>query len=136
LFYSLDTSAILALWNDEDGSVTVERILRDGSRRRKVYVSFMTFMECRYHLWKEKGRQAADEIFRALSLLPVTRVDVDEALLLTPSELKAQHRISVADSWILATAVACNATLIHKDPDFEILSHRVAMKALPYKNAK
>jgi hypothetical protein len=33
-------------------------------------------------------------------------------------------------------AVACNATLIHKDPDFEILSHRVAMKALPYKNAK
>jgi predicted nucleic acid-binding protein len=136
LFYSLDTSAKLALWNDEDGAATVERILRDGSRRSKVYVSFMTFMECRYRLWKEKGRQAADEIFRALSLLPVTRVDVDEALLLTPSELKAQHRISVADSWILATAVACNATLIHKDPDFEILSHRVAMKALPYKNAK
>ena len=59
--------------------------------------------------------------------------DVDDALLLTASELKAQHKISVADSWILATAIACHATLVHKDPEFEALSDRVIMKRLPYK---
>ena len=131
--FVLDTSAILALWNEEDGASTVEKILRDSRHHRNIYVSFMTFVECRYRLWKDQGRNAADEIFRALSLLPVIRVDVDDALLLSASELKARHRISVADSWILATAITRNATLVHKDPEFDALSDRVTMKALPYK---
>ena len=134
--FVLDTSAILALWNEEDGAATVEKILRDKRHQRKIYISFMTFMECRYRLWKDQGRNAADEILRALSLLPVTRVDVDDKLLLTASELKAQHRISVADSWIIATAITRNATLVHKDPEFDALSNRVTMKALPYKPTK
>ena len=134
--FVLDTSAILALWNEEDGAATVEKILRDKRHQRKIYISFMTFVECRYRLWKDQGQNAADEIFRALSLLPVTRVDVDDALLLTASELKAQHKISVADSWIIATAITRNATLVHKDPEFDALSNRVTMKALPYKPTK
>lgn len=131
--FVLDTSAILALWNDEDGATTVEKILREKANHRRIYVSFMTFLECRYRVWKDQGRSAADELFRALSLLPMTRVDVNDALLLTASELKAQHKISVADSWIIATAIVCNATLVHKDPEFDGLSDRVTMKKLPYK---
>jgi predicted nucleic acid-binding protein len=134
--FVLDTSAILALWNEEDGAAAVEKILRDRRRQRKIYISFMTFMECRYRLWKDQGRHAADEILRALSLLPITRVDVDDALLMAASELKAQYRISVADSWIIATAITRNATLVHKDPEFDIMSDRVTMKLLPYKQTK
>lgn len=48
-------------------------------------------------------------------------------------KLKAQHRISVADSWIIATAITRNATLVHKDLEFDALSDKVTMKALPYK---
>jgi len=129
----LDTSAVLALWNEEAGAATVEEILREESGHRKIYVSFMTFMECRYRLWRDQGRSAADELLRALSLLPVVRIDVDDALLGAASELKAQHNISVADSWIVATAIVCKATLVHKDPEFDALSDRVAMKRLPYK---
>jgi predicted nucleic acid-binding protein len=125
-----------ALWNEEEGASTVDTILRDKPGHRKIYVSFMTFMECRYRLRKDQGRDAADEIFRALSLLPLIRVDVDDALLLTASELKAQHNVSVADSWILATAILCNATLVHKDPEFDALSNRVVMKRLPYKKSR
>jgi predicted nucleic acid-binding protein len=134
--FVLDTSAILALWNEEDGASIVEKILRENPDHRNVYVSFMTFMECRYRLWKEKGRNAADEILRALSLLPVIRIDVDDELLMTASELKAQYSISVADSWIIATAIVHNATLVHKDPEFDVLSDRVTMKRLPYKKTK
>jgi predicted nucleic acid-binding protein len=131
----LDTSAILALWNEEDGAFIVEQILREKPGCHKIYVSFMTFMECRYRLWKDHGRNAADEIIRGLSLLPIIRVDVNDPLLLAASELKAQHKISVADSWIIATAVVHNATLVHKDPEFDSLSDRVAMKRLPYKKS-
>ncbi len=129
----LDTSAILALWNEEDEASTVEKILRDRPHNRKIFISFMTFMECRYRVWKDHGRSAADELFRSLSLLPVTRVDVDDTLLMMASELKAQHKISVANSWIIATAITRNATLVHKDPEFEALSDIVTMKILPYK---
>ncbi len=134
--YVLDTSAILALWNEEDGSAFVEKILRDKSRSHRIYVSFMTVMECRYLTWKRLGRDASNELVRGLELLPLTRVDVDDVLIATAAELKAQHNISVADSWIAATAIARNATLVHKDPEFETLSGQVAMKALPYKKTK
>lgn len=131
--FVLDTSAILALWNEEDGASFVEKILRD---KQKIFISFMTFMECRYRVWKDHGQSAADDLFRSLSLLPVIRVDVDDRLIMTASALKAQHKISVADSWIIATAITRNATLVHKDPEFEALSDRVSMKTLPYKKTK
>lgn len=132
----LDTSALLALWNEEEGAALVDKILRDKPHHRKIFVSFMTFMECRYRVWKNHGPGAADELFRALGLLPVIRVDFDDALLMTASELKARHKISVADSWIIATAITRKATLVHKDPEFEALSDKVAMKTLPYKKIK
>ena len=134
--FVLDTSAILALWNEEEGASIVDKILRNRSHYRDVFVSFMTFMECRYRLGKDHGQNTADEIFRALSLLPVTRVDVDDTLLFAASELKARYNISVAESWIVATAVAREATLVHKNPEFEALAERVTMKALPYKKTK
>jgi len=134
--FVLDTSAILALWNEEEGATFVEKILREKPHNRKIFISFMTFMECRYRIWKDHGQSAADELFRSLCLLPVIRVDVDDSLLMTASELKAQHKISVADSWIIATAITRKATLVHKDPEFEALSGKVSMKTLPYKKTK
>ena len=134
--FVLDTSAILALWNEEEGAALVEKILRDKQHERKIFVSFMTFMECRYRVWKDHGQNAADELFRSLNLLPVVRVDVDDMLIMTASELKAKYKISVADSWIIATAITRNATLVHKDPEFDALSNSVTMKKLPYKKTK
>ncbi|MBW1740767.1 MAG: PIN domain-containing protein [Deltaproteobacteria bacterium] len=134
--FVLDTSAILALWNNEEGADTVEKILREAKGQQPVLVSFMTFMECRYRIWKDQGQQTADEMLRSLRLLPVEQVDVTEAILATASELKASYRISVADSWIIATAINRSAVLVHKDPEFEALSDRVVLKTLPYKKTK
>jgi len=77
-----------------------------------------------------------NEMLRSPRLLPVEQVDVTEAILATASELKANYRISVADSWIIATAINRSAVLVHKDPEFEALSDRVALKTLPYKKTK
>lgn len=134
--FVLDTSAIIALWNEEEGASAVEKILRARPLKRVVYISFMTFMECRYRLWKDQGKDAADLLFRSLSLLPATRVDVDDDLLKIAAELKALYRISAADSWIIATAITHNAILVHKDPEFEALADRVALQALPYKKTR
>ena len=56
--YVLDTSALLIFWNDEEGADTVERILRSDTH---VSVSFMSFMEGRYRIWKNTGEKESAE---------------------------------------------------------------------------
>ena len=45
-------------------------------------------------------------------------VTCEPEILQIASELKATGNLSLADSWIAATAVARDAILIHKDPEF------------------
>ncbi|MEK7822799.1 MAG: PIN domain-containing protein, partial [Nitrospirota bacterium] len=114
--YVLDTSALLTLWNDEEGADIVERILRSGVL---IYVSFMTFMEGRYRLWKNVGKGESDEFSQYLELLPVKRVNINDLIFEKSVEIKATNNLSVCDSWIIATAITTNSVLVHKDPEFE-----------------
>jgi len=128
--YVFDTSALLTLWNDEEGADEVERLIRSGA---VVYVSFMTCMEGRYRLWKNAGREESDEFSRHLDLLPLQRIDITPRIFETAIEIKATNSLSVCDSWIAATAVATESILVHKDPEFEPLKTIVKLKPLPYK---
>lgn len=128
--YVLDTSALLTLWNDEEGAEAVEHILRSGSL---VYVSFMSCMECRYRVWKNGGREESEEFSKYLDLLPLKRIESTDAIFEKAIEIKATNSLSVCDSWIVATAIATDSTLVHKDPEFEPLERIVKLKALPYK---
>ncbi len=128
--YVFDTSALLTLWNNEEGADEVERLLRSDM---VIYVSFMTWMEVRYRIWKNVSREASDEFGQYLDLLRVNRVDVTPAILEKAVEVKATHSLSVCDSWIIATAIALDATLVHKDPEFEQVASTAKLIALPYK---
>jgi len=122
--YVLDTSAIFALWNDEEGADTVEHILHSGAR---VLVSFMTIMEGRYRLWKNAGKETSDEFSKYLSLLPVSRIDMTNVIFENAIEIKATNSLSVCDSWIIATAIATKSILVHKDPEFEQVKKMVLL---------
>ncbi len=128
--YVLDTSALLTLWNDEEGADIVERIMRSGVL---IYVSFMTFMEGRYRLWKNVGKGESDEFSQYLELLPVKRVNINDFIFEKSVEIKATNNLSVCDSWIIATAINTNSVLVHKDPEFEQVKKKIKLKTLPYK---
>ncbi|MDP3297726.1 MAG: PIN domain-containing protein [Thermodesulfovibrionia bacterium] len=128
--YVLDTSALLTLWNNEEGADIVERILRSGVL---IYVSFMTFMEGRYRLWKNVGKGESDEFSKYLELLPVKRVNINDLIFEKSVEIKATNNLSVCDSWIIATAITTNSVLVHKDPEFEQVKKKIKLKTLPYK---
>ncbi len=59
--------------------------------------------------------------------------ELTEPVLLKGGEIKAIHQISIADSIIVAHAIIYNATLVHKDPEFEIITIVDQIK-LPYKH--
>jgi len=128
--YLLDTSAILTLMEDEDGADRVEEILQDG----QVLIPFPVLLEVYYISLQEKSEPVADERYALVRHLPVTEIwSVDEPTLLTAARLKARFRVSFADALIAAFAARQQATLVHKDPEFEALADHVQQEPLPYK---
>lgn len=132
--YVLDTSAIFTFTKAEEGSDVVEDILKMAKKGKdSVYLSFASFMELYYVTWQEKSEDAARELIILVKSLPVHRVDSNERLTLSAGRLKANHRLSVADAFIAATAIEKGAVLVHKDPELEVISKYTETIALPYK---
>jgi predicted nucleic acid-binding protein len=78
----------------------------------------MTRMEILYLLRREEGEESALEAVRLIDSFSMEWVSCEPAILDKASEIKSNGRISVADSWIAATASVFTSTLIHKDPEF------------------
>lgn len=121
--YVLDTSALLALRDDEPGAERVHRII-DAARKRRAsaYVSFMTRMELLYRIAASEGEDAAASAVRLLDALPLRWVTCEPPILIESARIKQRGGLSVADAWIAATAVVHQAVLIHKDPEFDALT--------------
>ncbi len=117
--FLLDTSALLALRGEETGAEEVERLLR---RREKgeclLLASFMTRMELLYLIRREDGEEAAREALRLIDAFNLEWVTCEPAILEAAALLIAKGGLSVADSWIGATAIVRDAILIHRDPEF------------------
>lgn len=117
--FVLDTSALLTLRSDEPGADEVEALLgRAAKGECKLLASFMTRMEILYLIWREEGEGAAREALRLIDAFEIEWVTCESDILEQASALKARGGISIADSWIGATAITRAAILIHKDPEF------------------
>ncbi|MFH0730702.1 MAG: type II toxin-antitoxin system VapC family toxin [Pseudomonadota bacterium] len=132
--YVLDTSAWLTLIEDENGAGAVQSILeksREGNVA--VFVSFITFMEVYYITLQERGAAEAQERVELMTSLPIVRIESSRALGILAAEIKALHKLSVADAWIAALAKEQCAILVHKDPEYEQVEDFVKTLKLPYK---
>ena len=115
----LDTSALLALRGNGRGADHVEEILDAAKKGRgRVLLSFMTRMELLYTIERAEGEAAAREALRLVDSFPAEWVTCEPEILQAAATLKARGGLSVADSWIAATAIARNAILVHRDPEF------------------
>ena len=117
--FCLDTSAILTLRDDEPGAERVAMLLEGPD---PCFSCFITRMEVLYRVWKDEGERSGRLAYEQLQSLPIQWVDQTEPLLLEASRIKASHPLSVADAWIAATALISQATLLHKDPEFEAIT--------------
>jgi len=129
----LDTSALLALRDNEPGADRVATLLKAAVvGEQRCYGCFMSLMEVYYRVWKDEGAEAGKEAYQHCLALPVEWVHESPALLERAASIKATHPLSLADAWIAASALELGATLLHKDPEFENLPGLVEAR-LPYK---
>jgi len=137
--FVLDTSALLTLHSNEAGSERVADLLTlalepetPAQRNVAVFACFLSLMEVLYRVWKTEGEAAGRAAYAACQALPVIWVHETPALLELAASLKARYPMSLGDAWIAATALQCDAVLVHKDPEFEAVP-ALQHEALPYK---
>lgn len=126
--FVLDTSALFSLVEDEAGKERVAQILEN----EEFILPFITLLEIHYITHQEQGLPEADRRYAVLKQANVLW-SFDEPTLLTAARLKAENRISLADSMIAAVAIQNGAILVHKDPEYECLVSELEMETLPYK---
>ncbi len=129
-FYVLDTSALLAFVEDEDGSERVEKLLL----QKDCLLPWTVILEAIYITQRERGEAEANYRYALLKQLPARIIwDMDEPVLLTAARIKTNYRVSLADAIIAAYTFQHKAMLVHKDPEFENLAGQIDLEALPYK---
>ena len=132
--FVLDTSALLTLHNDEAGSDRVAAVLLAAAEgQAEVYGCFISLMEVLHRVWKTNGEAAGRSAYAQCLELPIVWVHESPTLLERAASVKAVHSLSLADAWIAATALECQATLMHKDPEFEAIAGLLEDR-LPYKS--
>ena len=135
--FLLDTSAILALTDQEEGFERVEELLdRAANGGVDVSVCAMSLMEIFYITLQEEGEDRAARLVALVKAWPVRWIYPDERVLLFAGRLKAFHHLSFADALIAGTARLSDAVLVHKDPEFEQIAEEVPLLGLPYKRGK
>jgi predicted nucleic acid-binding protein len=131
--YVLDTSALLALFKDEEGAQEVEDILDSCTAGDStVYVPFMSLMEFEYSTLRAQGRASTERALLTIQAWPARRMESSPEWGRRAAQVKALGSLSVGDAWNAALALILDAELVHKDPEFDDvpeLKHR----RLPYK---
>ncbi len=121
--YVLDTSAILCLYQDEPGAEIVQQVFTEqDSGTAEVFVSHMTLFELLYLVMSRKGSDEALAFLVKVRGLGMKEEWPDEDLLWDAARIKSTGGLSVADSFVVATAARLGAILVHKDPEFRRLS--------------
>ena len=124
-----DTSAILTMMDNGEGADVVEGILRT----REILLPAVVLFEVYYKTIQNRGMEVAELRYATLKSIKAKHIaELTEPVLLKGGEFKAEYQISLADSIIAAYAYLFEATLVHKDPEFEVLT-MVDQVKLPYK---
>ena len=131
--YLLDTSALLALRDDEPGADRVATLLEESARGECVcHGCFMSQMALLYRVWKDEGEEVGRNAYSICLDLPIDWLHESPELLERAAALKACFPLSLADAWIAAAALQLDAILVHKDPEFETVVD-LQQEILPYR---
>lgn len=124
--FILDSFAILAYLQGEDGAVAVRSILeRAQAGQAEALVTLVNLGEVLYIIERESGLQAAQSALATLDSLPLTQREIKRNLALRAANFKANFRMAYADCFAAALADELGGTVVTGDPEFHSIEHKV-----------
>jgi predicted nucleic acid-binding protein len=134
--YVLDTSAILCVLLEENGVDRVVAILNAARSAQDaeplVLLPFIARMETEYRLIRRLSAVDAERVGVLVENWPVHIVESSPEWRHAAARLKSTTPLSVADAWIASLALEEDCELVHKDPEFDLVSELRAIR-LPYR---
>lgn len=124
----LDSWALLAFYQDEPAGDEVEKLIAAAARKgAPLLLAVMNWAELYYTMERAGGRRAAEEAVGDLATLPIDIVGVGDDLKLArlAAQLKAGHKLSLADAFAAALAKDRKAELVTGDPEFKALEKEI-----------
>ena len=122
----LDSHALLKLLRDEPGADTVVLILEKSSQHDEpVHMTEVNYAEVQYMVRRKDGDAAWTAIAKELRAAPIEFHPVDRQLSDLAADLKARHKISLADAFAAALAKARKTELVTGDPEFKALEKEI-----------
>jgi len=123
--YLLDTKALIAFFNDEDGAENAERILRDMDKSKaEGFVSAITLTEVYYLYLRRSGESVAKKRIEQIKLSNLKIVVIDDEIAIKAGEYKIKA-VPIADALIAASAYSVGAKVVTDDEHFERLDVEV-----------
>ena len=118
--FVLDSYALLAYLQDEPVGLRIEKLL-DNAKKGKchLYLSMINLGEILYIIERRGGISKAQDALALIRQLPVEISLVDEQTVLAAAHIKANHAISYADAFAVATAMQERALVVTADPEFQ-----------------
>ncbi|MFP4186360.1 MAG: PIN domain-containing protein [Thermoplasmata archaeon] len=112
--YLLDTMALLAYFNNEEGANFVEEILNEDN---EIFISSITLTEIHYIYSRRMDEKTADERVKQLKYnLDLVKIGGDEAIKAGRYKIDS---IPIADALIAACADSIDAAVVTADPHYK-----------------
>lgn len=114
--YVLDACSLIAFFRDEKGADVVDTLLQQaGAKQVALYLHKVTMVEVLYDRMRTE-KSSIQQLIADISRLPITVTEqLDNEFVGKAATYKASHKISFADSFVLALAESHNATVVTSD---------------------
>ena len=130
--FVLNSFALLAYLQDEPAASRIEKILDNAAKGKHILLlSIINLGEILYITERKGGVAKAQEALALIQQLPIELRSVNAQTVFTAAHIKANHSISYADSFAVATAIEANAAVITSDPEFQSVEAIVKVEWLP-----
>ena len=126
--YVLDSYALLAHFEDEEGGALVGRILKAAQAgKTKLFLSVINFGEIYYSTFRVQGLEKAEEVRFMMEQLPITVVFADADITLEAARLKGAHAVAYADCFAAALGMRKKAKVVTGDPEFKKFGDKISV---------
>ena len=91
----------------------------------KIYVHIVNLLEIYYTTLQDVNKSVADEVLVRIKDMPVEVVPFKVEDIPVIGKIKADHKVSLADAFCIATAIEKNAIILTGDPEFKEVEKEV-----------
>lgn len=115
--FVLDACSVIAYFKDEDGAATIEKLLDEASEGSvSIIMHKLNLYEVYYNFAREVDEKNLSNKIETLKSLDITFMEaISDLLIEEAAKFKLSNKISVADSFALATAKIEGAKLVTSD---------------------